>query len=296
MGRQDSDKAVFTSLNCLYRSARATVLIMMQKDEDHLLDLWIAYHSPLVGIENIYIIDDCSSSEITLASLERARERGAHLLRLTNANCNNLDRKGQIVEKLIKELFFTLSEHIHCIIPMDCDEFLVGDFDGLLTCDVDSIQSEIKSLSSGLIFYTARRLNNAPWSRSQYLPLGDERPRKLLFCSSSFSDLDIGFHHCKTPVPRIESHLSYIHLHNRPFSELVERARLKLKGRVDISDNSSLVKYNGPGWHLSRYLSMTESGWIAELRQQKMIEADAFARRLCELGLEYPYPTSGTGE
>ena len=47
--------------------------VMMQKDEVHLLEPWLAYHGYLFGFENLYVLDNGSTRPDVL--LTRSEER-----------------------------------------------------------------------------------------------------------------------------------------------------------------------------------------------------------------------------
>ena len=55
-------------------------ILMMQKNEDELLGKWIAYHSYLVGHQNLFIYDNGSTSERTLEALSEAKAAGINVI------------------------------------------------------------------------------------------------------------------------------------------------------------------------------------------------------------------------
>ena len=89
----------------------------MQKDEDDILEQWIEYHSSIVNIENIYLIDNLSVNEKTKEILNKYNKKGLNVL--TKDNYKN---KGDYIYELIKENNRKFG--IHIAIPLDLDEFI----------------------------------------------------------------------------------------------------------------------------------------------------------------------------
>ena len=122
-----------------------------------------------------------------------------------------------------------------------------------------------------------------------FLPMAASRPGKVFMSTTEFGDLDNGNHSCRSAKPSESSKISFLHLHNKPFTSLRKSAKVKLIGRgCNVNDKSFLRTYRGPGWHLTRYLLMEEPEWLQSLQQQEAVECLSFARRFRELRLTTP--------
>lgn len=259
-------------------------LVMMQRNESTLLDSWIRYHATLFGYKSLTIVDHGSSCKLTIQHLKAAERLGAEVIwaRQTDLDFNS---KGRIIEEEIKS-----RKKFRVAFPMDCDEFICLDQDSKLSCNPNRIRRYLKSLPRGHIFTAKRRLNNAPWSHNVFLTMPEDRPGKVFMSTKKFSSLDVGNHSCQSLLETVESAISYIHLHNKPYSWLRSSAEAKLVAHgVDTSSIQSLQEYSGPGWHLCKYLLESEEDWLRDLRKHKQLTSDAFSKRLNRIGIGHPF-------
>ena len=260
-------------------------LVMMQRNENTLLQLWIRYHASLFGYKSLTIVDHGSTCKLTIEHLKTAEGRGARVVWAKQKDLDYKD-KGKMLESEIKS-----KKRFRLAFPMDCDEFICLDQNSKISCNPNRIRRYLKSVPKGYIYMTRRRLNNAPWSHTVFLPMPDNRPGKLFMSTSQFSSLDVGSHSCQSPLKTLDSDISYIHLHNKPYEWLKSSARGKLIARgVDISSIQALKQYSGPGWHLCRYFLESEQDWIKDLRKQNALVSNSFLRRLAHIGLPHPFP------
>ena len=101
-------------------------IFAMQKDEDDILSEWILYHSYLVGIDNIYIIDN-NSGENSKKILSHYEKQGLHVY-----TRNDYSKKGTYLYELIKGV----ENDCDLAIPIDLDEFIS-------VLDIQNVSNEI---------------------------------------------------------------------------------------------------------------------------------------------------------
>jgi hypothetical protein len=96
-------------------------LVMMQKNEGHLLEAWITYHRNLVDPASLFIFDNGSNDAHTLTILRAAEKTG---IAINKDFCQDKDyfERGIIFCNLIKQL--DRDDPHDFYFPIDCDEFL----------------------------------------------------------------------------------------------------------------------------------------------------------------------------
>ena len=117
------------------------------------------------------------------------------------------------------------------------------------------------------------RVNFAIWNRPHSSRGYDQPMKKIIAKPSAGVELDLGFHlyswdtetDMVSPDLLYSSRICYLHFHNRPFKELQQRARLKLKDRVPSFRAEDLRNYVGVGMHLAPYLLYSEHEYLASL-------------------------------
>ncbi len=87
----------------------------MQKNEDDILEKWILYHSSIVGIENIHLIDN-GSNQKSLDILDKYKNKGLNVYYR-----DDYKKKGDYIYELIS---INNKIHRHIAIPLDIDEFI----------------------------------------------------------------------------------------------------------------------------------------------------------------------------
>lgn len=260
-------------------------LVMMQQNENTLLDSWIRYHASLFGHKSLTIVDHGSTCNLTIQHLKTAESLGSKVIWAKQSDLD-YNEKGRIIEAEIKS-----KKRFRVAFPMDCDEFICMDQNSKISCSPNRIRRYLESLPEGRIYTVKRRLNNAPWSHHVFLPMPDDRPGKVFMSTKQFSSLDIGNHSCQSSQKTLESEISYIHLHNKPYNWLKSSAEAKLIAHgVDASSTKSLQTYSGLGWHLCKYLLKSEEDWLCDLREYERLNSDAFSKRLSRIGIRHPFP------
>ncbi len=199
--------------------------------------------------------------------------------------------KGWALEAELKSM--GQGNQAQVLFPLDCDEFICLDRGSQITCKPSQIRAYIASLMKGQIYKAKRRLNNAPWDFCIFLPMSKSRPGKVFMTTTKFCDLDAGSHSCQAEHAALDSEISYLHLHNKPYAWLQQSARDKLEGYgVDASDRQRLRSHKGKGWHLCRYILDTEEEWLKSLHRESKIRSCAFQKRLKKLKIRHPFADS----
>jgi hypothetical protein len=94
-------------------------IVALQKDEDS-LSLWLEYHSKIVDVRNMIVLDNSSEDPRTIKILNTWTTKGLHVL----YNQGPYEKKGELTSRTI-----SLLAHVDIIIPLDLDEFLFA-YDG----------------------------------------------------------------------------------------------------------------------------------------------------------------------
>ena len=91
-------------------------LILKTKNEGLLLDKWIAYHSKVIGIQNLLIIDNDSDDEFTKEVYLKYKDLQVINLQGTVNKIHHIEQNKEIFQPLINEYRFVMN--------LDTDEFL----------------------------------------------------------------------------------------------------------------------------------------------------------------------------
>jgi hypothetical protein len=232
--------------------------IMMQKDESLLLKAWLVYHGYLFGFDNLYVYDNGSSRPDVLDVLRAYEAVGVHVDRSRDLPID-FDRKGHIFGDRIRAWEEDRSYDI--VFPLDCDEFVaIADADGRDCLDIRPGHIDLFRV----VDFT-----------KCIVPLGN------------FRSIDHGFHDARArDVEDVgTTDIMYVHMHSKPFDELIRHARQKLSPFVDIADAAALRGFTGVGKHLVRYFAMTPETYAADLGTYRypLVRFGGFARMLTAL-------------
>ena len=261
--------------------------LLMQKNEDSLLAQWIAYHSDLFGIENLYVFDNGSTSSSVIEELQRAESKGLNVDR-SNSESGVLNRKHLIFSDLMARL--DEGGRYDFYIPLDCDEFLVKIIDNdSFSADRNVIRDYFRTVGDEpRLMKVGTNLSNILSKDGRFW----KRPySKVIFSPGSFVASDLGFHAgvSRRGSGQRDLELAYVHYHYRPFPELLEFSKAKLSGRVDVTDMQALSKYNGPGWHLVQYFIEGAESYYRQFRRSDGISFNEIVDRFHQLGHGAPY-------
>jgi hypothetical protein len=259
---------------------------MMEKDESTLVLPWVRYHGALFGFENLYVFDNGSTDRETLLALDEIETLGAHVDRNHNEK-THFALKGEVLGIKMAEL--RDSGRFDFLIPLDCDEFFaLQDGDGV-SFEPSRILARLAELKLQTGVPTVRfSYLNVLGSKDRFIK---EHALKTFVQAAGFLDLDHGFHFVRSSLSSemVESDFVYIHCHAKPYDVIVRHSREKLSFWCDVDDPdalSALEASNGPGWHLVRYLQMTEREYLSTFQTEAGIALPGFAARLATVGAD----------
>jgi hypothetical protein len=247
--------------------------LTMQKDEKSLLALFIKYHSRFSGFSSVFILDNGSRDDETLKVLKDAEQWGATII-AKYASSDDFEKKGTRIVEIINKL--RIVEEYDFIFPMDCDELLCLESNGAINLDPFEIKKHLGTLTdNGEGFRIRKGFNNITLSCEDFHVYDDN---KMFFSkTSSIQKLDSGFH------GRGLNHLSqcelgYLHLHNKPYHEVLRSSREKLKARINTFtpedlDGLKQRRGGGKGVHLVKYFQMSMHEYYNQKSARKTITA-----------------------
>jgi Glycosyl transferase family 2 len=178
------------------RSRRATLKIVVKaKDEKHFLRDWIAYHSAIVGHENLIVFDNMSSDP-TVETIYTQLPKETVLVRYDGFH-NNIHNK-----EIFASLYAALAESCRYFLFIDTDEFLtfIDNDKMVLPQSIVDFLADCEPIDA----YPGTWLYDAPLSR-------------FLFRCGSIGELDGGLRWGK-PILRSAARMSGTLLHNSEIS------------------------------------------------------------------------------
>jgi hypothetical protein len=248
-------------------------IIMMQRNEGHLIDFWLHHAKRLADSSSIYILNNGDDDEITKNALLAADRIGVNIINYRDPS--SFLRKGEIISEIIQDK----KDMYDWFFPLDCDEVVAYRDDRCISSSIQMIERELENAEQRNcnIVRISKGIYNIPYSTYGYEPPSDgstrQLTRKVAVSSNSNITLDAGFHLYDFANRRdlsifntiYQSNLCYIHFHNRPFSDLMRATKEKLKLRINDFYLDTLKAYNGPGSHLIKYFFMNEAEYIHSL-------------------------------
>ena len=258
--------------------------VMMQRDETDLLEPWLAYHAHLFGVANLYVFDNGSTDPAVLATLARYAEAGAHIDR-THSAPRDYESKHRLTIDCIRRVG-ALAQH-DLFFPIDCDEFVAlwGGPHGL-TCDRTAILDYLSLfVGQSCALQHSAMLANMPGRLDRFYFEGGT---KTFFAGSQVKHLEHGNHHggVESGAIRKPQGITYLHLHNKPFRQLLQHAREKLKNRTDVTRLETLLGYRGHGDHLVRYFVLSERDYLRAYHARDSLAFPEFRDTLRALDAE----------
>jgi hypothetical protein len=237
--------------------------VMMQRNEDRCLAPWIAYHTHLFGVENLFIIDHGSDDAGVKATLARFAAAGGKIVPLPATA--DFRHKGSFVSAALARV-----DAMRChdlLFPLDCDEFMmIRDETGAPTCE----RAAILDYLAGLRDIAAPLLVIENFLNTQHNPEGfwPEPYRKVFFPGGHAGAVDEGAHHCiSSTAPEVVTRVAYAHYHHKPYAVQLRMSREKLRAYVDVEDRAALSAYRGIGWHLVAHVLKTEAEYLAGMTE-----------------------------
>lgn len=240
--------------------------VVVQKNEVDCLRPWVMYHGYLLGMENIYILDNNSDNPIVLEMLEYFREIGITIHSVPADR--PFEQRGSYTAEFIQSIEKRINYDF--IFPMDCDEFLfTWNSQKKPSCNRFDFMNCLASLR-GMPQTLMIRSGMENVNKSDKI-MHDCTLKKAFFTSNNCLNLDIGFHngYSQKSNETIDTNIGYLHFHWRPFSTYRDLARAKMRPFVDVDDIQALLSYGhpNPNYHLIPYLLMSENEYDAKLEQ-----------------------------
>jgi hypothetical protein len=266
---------------------------MMQKDEDTLLLPWVLYHGALFGFESLFVFDNGSVDPAVIAGLEVAAGLGVTVDRRFDQKLDFV-RKGEVLGAQMRALRDAGGWDL--FLPLDCDEFLALQ-DGEGVCfERERILAGLAALvADDRVPYVIMAYMNVLGTIDRFRP---ESCLKTFVQARGFVELDHGFHQVRSSLSEtpVDSGFVYIHCHGKPFARVVRDAREKLAYWCDVDSPAAadeLEATNGAGWHLVKYLRMTEREYLATFGHEGSVSLPGFAERLAAVGADTGFLLGG---
>jgi hypothetical protein len=234
---------------------------MMARDEETRLEPWLIYHGHLFGFENLYVLDNGSTSEIVHDLLIKYAGRGVNIDYRFNKREDFL-AKGEIIANLFQEIE-RKNKHLFYF-PIDCDEFLAVRLpDGSLTANRDIISFQLKMLRGDPHVLVVRDAYANILNKPGYFSQPYEH-HKVFFTEGCCLWMNEGFHVATSRRLQEErvTDFVYLHFHYRPFEDMKKQSANKLEKYVDIHDLTRLVEYKGNAFHVAQYMLMNENEYL----------------------------------
>ena len=270
-------------------------VVMMQKNEELLLPVWIAYFSHLFGPENLYVFDNGSTLPAVISDLKHAGNNGVHVFWNHNT-VEDFARKGDLIAEHIKDLDRTDPADFY--FPLDCDEFTIVHKDGNYSCSKSALEKILRPhLGTQDVLMFGSSFDNYPGRHGGFVR---KSRKKCFFAQDTCDYLDLGFHKARARnscVKKPVRGIWQIHLHNKPLHLLKEHSRQKMIGRVPDFDRDTLVAHRdarGQGMHLiDKLLLDSEADYQAFAAEKykglEIVELPVFRDALRASGVELPY-------
>lgn len=261
--------------------------IMMQKDEEFLLGPWLAYHGHLFGLDNLFVIDNGSTSPAVRATLDRFAARGVHVDRSHPTRDDYLN-KGEIVGQTIRRLEADGGHEL--FFPTDCDEFILKRTDAGFTCDRQSINAYLDTLrdEAGTL-RIPYQIANHPLLPDFYCYFDF---RKTFYAAGAFGWTDHGHHVDGSRGSRgfRDTLIVHAHFHFHPFARHLELARRKWNSDVNPDDLDRAREYRGASMHLAPYFHMTAAEYYGQFATKPLFHLPQLRRLLTWLGAPLNLP------
>ncbi|WP_428375562.1 glycosyltransferase family 2 protein [Lichenicoccus sp.] len=265
--------------------------MVMLKNERTLTSLFIGYHAALFRPENMFVFDNGSTDPEVLAALERLEAQGGHVeRRFTSAG--DFRRKGTVLGDLIKQLDHESDYDFY--VPLDCDEFVVLRTGDGFTAEPDRIHAYLDAQRGARdILHVTLNLSNLLGTPDGFRPA---LYSKTIYPRDSFLHMDHGYH---TGVvhdgssPYRDCDLVYAHFHYRPYEEVVEFARQKLRMELtdaQINDHAFLQEFRGMGRHMVPYIIGGAEAYYRQFRNaSRTVDFPELEQHFEILGLGSPF-------
>ena len=265
--------------------------IVMLKNERTLTPRFLAYHVALFGAENIYVFDNGSTDSDIGTELSKFEMAGGHVYRDFTTS-DDFHRKGTIIGDLIKLL--DAEQQYDFYIPLDCDEFVVLRTRDGYTANPEAIHIYLDQ------FRGDRRILHVTQNLSNLLGTPDTfrvaEYSKTIWPREVFLHMDHGYHtglDRNDTSPYVVCDIVYAHFHYRPYEEVIEFAKQKLRVALtdaQIEDRSTLSAFRGIGWHMTQYILDGPDAYYAQFRNPGAgLSFPGLGARFQSIGIDAPF-------
>lgn len=267
--------------------------LMMQRDETLLLEAWFRYYGYLFGFENLCVFDNNSTDPAVIETLKIYERAGADIHWGHNRPEDFLGRNEHF-KNVIRH--WDSGGHYDFVLPVDCDEFLSVFTEDGLSCSRKSIHSAFDALiGDKRAFEIKSMLFNVPSRPGYFRP---EQHVRTFLAAGTLDNMDFGLQGCSSRISpdRRITDFTFIHMHNKPFSTLLQHTRYKLEKAVPLDNPKILAGYHGPEARLIRYLSMKEEDYLQQFDNGVFLRFQGLADLMPALGITDRYLTEGPAQ
>ncbi|NHO33710.1 glycosyltransferase family 2 protein [Acetobacter fallax] len=261
--------------------------VMMQKDENLLLNAWFRYYGYLFGFENLVVLDNGSRDPSVLETL-RMYERAGADIRHEHNRIEDFQTKGTHVRNIIAE--WDLCGGYDFALPVDCDEFLAVYTPDGLSCSRTAVHRHFDALTGIKQAFRFRvNLMNVPGRPGCFQP--NHYQKTFLAAGTGTEQVDRGFHAITSSAEGgwTDTNFTFLHMHNKPFADLLRHARNKLANSVPLDDPEALRAHKGLGSHLIPYFFMTEQDYHERFTSGVFLRIPGFVNHMRALGFSDDY-------
>ncbi|NHN86161.1 hypothetical protein GOB93_16145 [Acetobacter musti] len=261
--------------------------VMMQKDENLLLDSWFRYYGYLFGFENLVVLDNGSTEPSVVETLRTYERAGADIRRGYN-RIEDFHAKGTHVRDVIAE--WESGAGYDFALPVDCDEFFATYTADGLSCSRATIHAKLDALigvTQALRFNAS--LLNVPGRPGCFQP--HHYQKTFLAAGTGIRQIDRGFHAITSRAGEgwVDTDFTFLHMHHKPFADLLRHARDKLMLSVPLDNPDALRAHKGLGSHLTAYFFMTEQEYLDRFASGVFLRVPGFVNHMRALGIVDAY-------
>jgi len=262
--------------------------VMMQKDEVFLLRPWLAYHGHLFGFENLFVLDNGSTSPNVRDTLMDYAKLGVKV-DWGHGSRQDYLAKGDLIGGWMRIL--DARREYDFLIPLDCDEFVVLRTEQEFSCSREQIHRYLDGLvGEQRILCFPYQLANHPLNPDIYHRYAFF---KVFFAAGTASPIDHGHHLAKdrAGMEATDTRLIHLHFHHKVFDLKSTQARQSWVGTIDVDNPVELAAYSGPSAHLNRFFLEEKDQYYRSFLDMVHFYLPQFRALLSDLGAPLNLPT-----